>query len=53
MHSCMCAPPCPALPAAAHCVLLDPEGLLPADIFLLENRGVEYAAAGVIVHPSE
>lgn len=41
-----------AVLTAAHCVLLDPEGLLPADIFLLENRGVEYAAAGVIVHPN-
>ncbi len=47
--------PCPglSLPAAAHCVVIEPEGLLPADVFLLENRGVAYTASGVIVHPSE
>lgn len=43
----------PPLPAAAHCVVIQPEGLLSAENFLLENRGVNYTASGVIVHPSE
>ncbi|KAL4451382.1 hypothetical protein ABPG77_009454 [Micractinium sp. CCAP 211/92] len=41
-----------AVLTAAHCVVIEPEGLLPADVFLLENRGVAYTASGVIVHPN-
>lgn len=41
-----------AVLTAAHCVVIQPEGLLSAENFLLENRGVNYTASGVIVHPN-